>query len=155
MKTKERPESGKLYIEGMLKSVRLNPPRPGLRDRILKAARKRKAEIEVMTPFFWKCLGVCAAALVCAFISDAVIWWAQQDRLKAFMNAGADMINVTPAAADQLVASILSDAGIEPDILERLRLSRLSERHVASRRDLLEDVLRKEFGENETAKDPD
>ncbi|MGA2534280.1 MAG: hypothetical protein ABSG19_14740 [Candidatus Aminicenantales bacterium] len=73
-------------IEGRLKTIRLTPAPPGLREKILGAAQERKEATAWTTPLLRKCLAGCAVLLAVIFIADAGANRTQNARAQAVLD---------------------------------------------------------------------
>jgi hypothetical protein len=78
-------------IEGLLRSVRLKPAPPGLRERVLKASGRAREEAAWTTPRLRRCLAGCAVVLAAVLISDAALNRGQQHRLQSFLGRNAGL----------------------------------------------------------------
>lgn len=75
-----------LDIETRLKSIRLTPAPPGLREKILLAARQRQEATAWTTPLLRKCLVGCAVLLAVILIADAGASRTQSARVQAILD---------------------------------------------------------------------
>jgi hypothetical protein len=73
-------------IEKQLKSVRLRPAPPGLREKVLGAAQERKEATAWTTPLLRRCLAGCAALLAVVFIADDAATRKQNVRFQAILD---------------------------------------------------------------------
>jgi len=80
-------KNGENYdIKERLRDVKLRPAPPGLRKRILAAARQRQEALAWTTPPLRKCLVGCAALLAAVFIADASASRTQNARIQAILD---------------------------------------------------------------------
>ncbi len=70
-------------IEGLLGSVKLKAAPPELREKVLRAAAKRREETAWTTPLLRQCMVACAALLLVVSIADGLMSRTQRDRLIA------------------------------------------------------------------------
>jgi hypothetical protein len=106
-------------IEGRLKTIRLTPAPPGLREKILGAAQERREATAWTTPLLRKCLVGCAVLLAVIFVADAGASRTQNARVQVIL----DGTRITRSdAVEQWNAQLkeLSDA-IGPGVIARER----------------------------------
>jgi hypothetical protein len=72
-------------IERRLRSVRLGPAPPGLREKVLGAAREAKTATAWTTPLLRKCLAGCAVIMAAAFVADTAASSRQNARFQALL----------------------------------------------------------------------
>ncbi len=70
-------------IERSLRSVTLKAAPPELREKVLRAAAKRREETAWTTPLLRRCLVACAIVLLVVFVADGLISRTQKDRFIA------------------------------------------------------------------------
>lgn len=72
-------------IEILLKSIKLKPVPAGLRDKVLKSARRSKTQYTVMTPLLWRWVSCCALVLTVVLGLDAFLASRQIEHLRSYL----------------------------------------------------------------------
>lgn len=139
-------------IEKQLRSVRLRPAPPGLREKILGTAQKRKEAMAWMTPVLWKCLAGCAVLLAVIFIADALLSRNQSHRLQAVLKEPAIMQH--HQSEEGLVLAEDLEAVVGPKILATKKMANAPRTHAeqAQRERILRELLKEDFVDSETTK---
>lgn len=96
-------------IEKTLLSLSPQPVPPGLRERILESAAKRRRDL-VMTPWMWAAAAACAALIAVAVLGDAAVARAQNENLRALLN-GRNVPRETEGEAAWLSAELFEEMG--------------------------------------------
>jgi hypothetical protein len=139
-------------IEKRLKSIILKPAPPGLRDRILDTASKRQEAVAWTTPLLRKCLAGCAVLLALVFFTDLFLSRAQQNRLRALID-GSRQVQSPVDDESRWLAEVLEDP-IGPNRLVQKEMAIVRQKNAAQvrREDILMQLLKEDFGDNETTK---
>ncbi len=142
-------------IERRLRSMALRPARPGLREKVLAAAAKRKQETAWTTPRLRWCLAGCAAVLAVVFIADAGLGRKQQTRLQALMD-GSPRMQDRAADESRVLAEVLGEPVDRQLVARNERIASAEKRagHVRRER-VLKELLKEVFDGSEGAKDID
>lgn len=142
-------------LERTLESLALKPALPGLRERVLDAARKEREERAWTTPLLRACLAGCAVILIVIFALDGVASSNQARRLQALLDGN----RMTGVAADTEWASLVKDLSgvLSPAELAREKrlLARQGRTYHGYDFTLIKDFLKEDHDGSEIPKDPD
>ncbi len=102
-------DAGSSGFERWLKSITLKPAPPGLREKVLKAAARRRAEASWTTPLLRRWLAASAAVVLVVSVADGLVSGAQRSRLMA-LGGGPRPSIVRPDDETKVLAEVLGEA---------------------------------------------
>jgi hypothetical protein len=139
-------------VEGLLRSARLKPAPPGLREKVLEAAAKHKEETAWTTPRLRWCLAGCTVVLAVIFIMDAGLSRRQQNRLQAFLD-GSRLTQNQAGDESRVLAEVLG-ADVNRKLLARndLSVAQQIKAEQLRREDILKELLEEDFDGSESEK---
>jgi len=101
-------DAGQTGFERWLRSVKLKPAPPALRDRVLAAAADYRERKAWTTPLLRRWLAVCAAAVLVVSVADGLMSGAQRGRLIA-LSGGPRLAPIRPDDDAAKLAEVLGD----------------------------------------------
>jgi hypothetical protein len=147
MKTGENDD-----IEKGLRSLKLKPAPPGLREKIVATAQKRKEDESWTTPLLQWCLAVCAAVLLAVFVVDGLVTRSQARHLQAMLDGSRPAMSRGDDGTPVL-AEVLGEPAVEKLIArseaDTARQARAEQIH---REEILKELLLEDFDGNESKK---
>jgi hypothetical protein len=142
-------------VEGLLRSTRLKPARPGLREKVLDAAAKHKEETAWTTPLLRWCLAGCAVVLAVIFVMDAGLSRRQQERLRSVFNGYRGSQSNFAKEGQALIKDLNDFFGSKQPPLERWALAHQREANGNRRSAFIGEFFREDHNGSEIAKDLD
>ncbi len=102
-------DTGSSSFERWLRSVTLKPAPPGLRDKVLKAAARRREEAAWTTPLLRRGLAACASIVLVVSVADGLVSGAQRSHLMA-LGGGPRPSIVRSDDETKVLAEVLGEA---------------------------------------------
>jgi hypothetical protein len=139
-------------IEERLKEIKLKPVPPGLKDKVLEAAREHKEESAWTTPLLRWCLAGCAALLAVVFITDGLVSHAQQNRLQALFDGSRTTPRLTEDGS-RMLAEVLGELASEKLLVQsEMAAEKQTKAEQIRREEILKELLLEDFDGNESKK---